>query len=132
MITATVSDRRLRVQLTGSDALWAFKRRIDVPVEAVLDVRVAEDLSPWLGMRDNELGLRVPGTAVPWLIVAGSYWRRGVWRFCSVRRGDRTLVVDLEPGDWRYRRLVLGMEDPEAARRQIESARGPAGGTVSR
>jgi hypothetical protein len=124
MVIVEASDGLLRVELRGSDAFWAFKRRLGVSLHSVREVRVADNLSPWLGWRDNELGLRLPGTALPWLFVAGSYWRgRGKWTFCCLHRGQRALVVDLEPGAARYRRLVLGVEDPDVTRRQIESAR---------
>jgi hypothetical protein len=124
MVNVTVSDGRLRVRLKGSDAVWAFKRRLDVPLSAVKEVRVADDLSPWLGARNNELGLRLPGSAFPGVIAAGSYWRktRG-WTFCCVHRRQRAMVVDLAPGAVRYRRLVLGVEDPDAALARVESAR---------
>ena len=125
MVSATASDGLLRVRLRGRDAVWSFKRRLDVPLGAVREVRVADDLSPWLGMRHNELGLRLPGTQLPGLIALGSYWwkDRG-WTFCCVRRRHRrALVVDLQPGALRYRRLVLGVTDADAALAQIESAR---------
>lgn len=123
MVSVTVSDGRLRVRLNGSDAIWAFKRRLDVPLSAVTELRVADDLSPWLGARNNELGLRLPGSAFPGVIAAGSYWSRSCgWTFCCVHRRQRALVVDLEPGAVRYRRLVLGVEDPDAALARIESA----------
>jgi hypothetical protein len=76
-------------------------------------------------MRNNELGLRLPGTQWPGSLALGSYWwkDRG-WTFCCVRRrNERALVVDLESGAVRYRRLVLGVEDAEAARARIERAR---------
>lgn len=119
MVTATASDGRLRVRLYGADAVFSFKRKIDVPLGAVRDVSVTDDLSRLV----NGLGLRLPGTAVPGLIVAGSYWRgRGQWRFCCVRRKQCALVVDLDPEAARYRRLILGVEDADRAREQIESA----------
>jgi hypothetical protein len=124
MVSVTVSDGCLRVRLRGSDAVWAFKRGLDVPLSAVSDVRVADERSPWLGVSRRELGLRLPGSAVPGVIVAGSYRSktRG-WTFCCLRRGQRALVVELEPGAVRYRRLVLGVADPEGARAGIQSAR---------
>ena len=125
MISATASDGLLRVRLRGRDALWSFKRRIDVPISDVRDAHVADDLSPWLSLRANELGLRLPGTQIPGRLAFGSYWwkDRG-WTFCCVRRRHaRALVVDLEPAAVRYRRLVLGVENPDAALAQIESVR---------
>ena len=128
MVSVTTSDGRLRVRLTGRDAVWAFKRRLDVPVSAVSEARVTDDLSPWLGWRHNELGLRLPGTMFPGVIAAGSYWRRrSGWTFCCVHRNQRALVVDLQPGVGRYRRLVLGVEDADDVLARIESARREVG-----
>ena len=124
MVSATASDGRLQLRLTGSDALWSFKRRIDVPLRDISAVRVTDDVSPWLGWRNNELGLRLPGSMFPGVIAAGSYWRRrSGWTFCSVRRKQRVLVVDVQPGAGRYRRLVIGVEEADAALARIESAR---------
>ena len=58
MVNVTVSDECLRVRLKGSDAVWALKRGLDVPLSAVSEVRVADDASPWLGASRRELGLR--------------------------------------------------------------------------
>lgn len=124
MVSVTVSDECLRVRLKGSDAVWALKRGLDVPLSAVSEVRVADDASPWLGASRRELGLRLPGSAFPGVIAAGSYWSKSRgWTFCCLHRGQRAVVVDLEPGAVRYRRLVLGVEDPDAARARVESAR---------
>jgi hypothetical protein len=125
MVSVTASDGLLRVKLQGRDAVWSFKRTLNVPLSSVREIRVTHDLSPWLGVRHNELGLRLPGTQFPGLVALGSYWwkDRG-WTFCCVRRRDRhALVVDLEPGPVRYRRLVLGVEDAQGTLAQIESAR---------
>src|SRR4051794_16902226 len=106
MVTAAPVAGRLDVRLTGSDAVLALKRRLDVPLSAVSAARTTDDLSPWLGWRGNELGLRMPGAMLPGRIAAGSFWRRGRWTFCCLRNGQRALVVDVDAG--RYRRLVLG------------------------
>ena len=130
MVSVTASDGCVRVRLKGSDAAWALKRRLDVPLGAVTEVRVADDASRWLGVSGRDLGLRLPGTYVPGVITAGSFWwkTRG-WTFCCLRRGQRALVIDVAPGDIRYRRLVLGVEDPDAARACVELAR--CGGNVA-
>jgi hypothetical protein len=125
MVRTAASDGLLRVRLSGTDLVWSFRRRLDVPLAAVRDVRVTGDLSPWLGWRGNELGLRLPGTLLPGVIAAGSYWWRDRgWTFCCVRRNRRALVVDLEPGACRWRRLVLAVEDPDGTLAQIEAGRG--------
>ena len=64
--------------------------------------------------------LRLPGTAVPWVIVAGSYYWRGEWTFYDVRLRhlERAIVIRLR--DERYARLVVEVEDPNATVAQIE------------
>jgi hypothetical protein len=123
-VSVTASDGLVRVRLHGTDALWAFKRRVAVPLGAVRGVRVADDLLPWLGWRHNELGLRLPGTMLPGVIASGSYWRRrSGWTLAALHRNQRALVVDVEPDGGRYRRLVLGVDDPDVALATIEAAR---------
>ena len=123
MVEVSASGDRLRVSLSGRDVLWALRSEIDVPLSSVRDVRVVDDVSPWMSVRRSDLGLRMPGTFLPNVITAGSYWRPGGnWTFCCLHRGQRALVVELD-GAERYRRLVLGVPDPEDARRAIESAR---------
>ena len=66
-------------------------------------------------------GLPLPGTYLPWVITAGSYWRPGRWSFWCVHDPARAIVIDLT-GD-RYSRLVLQVDDPVATVAAIEDAR---------
>ena len=127
VVEISVAGDRIEVVMKGADAVWAFKRRIHVPVRDVQGVHVTDDLRPFLSIRGNQLGLRLPGTAVPGVVVAGSYRRRGSWTFCCLHRRQRALVVDLRPSAGRYDRLVLGVDDPEGIRDAIEAARTEAG-----
>ena len=118
MANLTIDGGDLLVTLPGWDALWAMKREVRVPLRAVAAVRhdpVAASQWP--------RGLRLPGSHLPGLLTAGSYWqpgRPGRWSFWSVRHPRQAIVVDLDAGH--YRRLVLEVADPDAAVRLVDGA----------
>ena len=118
MANLTIDGDDLLVTLPGWDALWAMKRELRVPLRAVVGVRHDPVLaSQW------PRGLRVPGSHLPGLLTAGSYWqpgRPGTWSFWSVRHPRQAIVVDLDAGH--YRRLVLEVADPDAAVRLVDGA----------
>lgn len=122
MVDVTVSGGQIVVTLSGADVVWALKRRLVVSVRSVRAVTVTDDVRPWLGVRGNQLGLRLPGTAIPWRLVAGSYWRPGTWTFCCLHRGQRALVIDLDSTGVRYDRFVLGVRGAERIRDAIDDA----------
>jgi hypothetical protein len=115
-----VGNGRLVVTLEGWDAVWTFRRRVDVPLTQVVDMAVADAADV------PRRGMRMPGTALPGVIRAGSYGsgeRRELW---NVRRARRVLVVDLHPPQ-PYRRLVIEVADPDSVatdlRRAVAEAR---------
>lgn len=123
MVEAKVEGRTLRVRFGGMDVAKAVKRSLDVPVEAVRDARIADDTGPYLTWWGKNLGVRAPGVQLPGRVSAGSFWRpRKGWTLCNVSRGQRALVLELEPGASRYRQVVLGLDDPERVLAEIRAA----------
>ena len=59
----------------------------------------------------TSLGLRVPGTALPGLVIAGTYLKKGDRAFVSWKRGRQVLQVNLT--GYGYDRLVVGVDDAE-------------------
>ena len=106
LASANVVDGTLVVEPRGLMKLWALKSKLVVPVESVRDIRVVVD------RKTIPLGLRLPGTAVPRLIIAGSYLKKGEWAFCAIR-GDRPVVV-IEFDGGRYARAIIETKDPYA------------------
>ena len=99
----------------GFNKVWALKGEIKVPLVNVKSVRVAEPRElPW--------GWRVPGTAVPGLIRAGSYTRRGEWSF-YLFRGDRPVVL-IELDGNRYRRIGVEIADPNGVASNLNKCLG--------
>lgn len=66
-------------------------------------------------------GWRLPGTHLPGVIVAGTFYRGGQRLFWDVRgAGERAIVVDLTGAA--YDRLIVDVPDTEAALQRLGAA----------
>ncbi|HVE73991.1 MAG TPA: hypothetical protein VNA30_02735 [Mycobacteriales bacterium] len=102
-----VEDGSLVVRIKGKDALYCLCRTLRVPVGLVKGVAASpRRLVP-------ATGLRLPGTAIPGVLRAGSYGTGASRDFWLVRRAKHVLVIELEAGA-PYRRIVLEVADPNA------------------
>jgi hypothetical protein len=103
-----VEGEFLVVELSGFDKLLSIKGRLAAPVSAISSVEALDRESV---ERLPGRWLRLPGTYVPSAVHHGSYGMRPNRDFWAVYRQERILVVRLD--DWDYRRLVLGVPDPD-------------------
>jgi hypothetical protein len=89
------------------DVLWTMRRRIEVPIAAVTEVRVVRrEQAP-------KPGLRLPGAYIPGVITAGSYGTGDARAFWDVRRAEEVLLIRCKVGS-PYRSIVLEFPDPYA------------------
>jgi hypothetical protein len=117
-------DGRLCIEVLGWDKLWSFKSRLEFPLARVVSIR------PWTKEKDRAfLGLRCPGTCLPGVIVAGTYYRKRQRHFYDVHRFDRALVIELE-GE-KFAKVVVEVEDLEATLRQVANSRSGVGALSS-
>lgn len=115
MTTISVSPAGLVVRIEGFDRILAFKRQIAVPLTHVAGVRIAErDARRWFR------GLRLLGTDIPGVIVAGSYFWNGRLTFWDVHDARNAIAIALR--DERYAELVVEVADPAAATALIRAA----------
>ena len=106
------------LRLDGLDAVFCLRRRITMPVTVVDGVCVSRrDLIP-------TEGLRLPGTAIPGVIRAGSFGTGDRRDFWDVRKGQELLVLQMTPGA-EYRRIVLEVADPRAELARLRPTLGP-------
>jgi hypothetical protein len=117
LVDVTVEDDDVVVRPRGAAALWSLKREIRARRATVALVRVVDGA-------DVPIGVRLPGTAVPGVLVAGSYGRGSERSFWLVRnrRGPK-LVIDLH--DQPYARLVLEVSAPDAVASRLLRTPGP-------
>jgi hypothetical protein len=114
MARVSIAGDELIVDVEGLDKLWALKSRLTVPLANVRGATADP------GIVREPKGLRVPGTHVPGVIVAGSFYTEGERVFWDVRDGDKAIVIEL--GDEKYARLVIEVEDPRRTVEMIERA----------
>ncbi|WP_437327689.1 hypothetical protein [Sorangium sp. So ce381] len=100
-----IEGDRLTLTLEGAERLWAVRLRpIVVPREHVARAEAALPPSTWKE-------IRAPGTALPGVIKAGTYFTahgKEFWYWVRSRK-EHPLTIELE-GEW-YRRLVLTIDD---------------------
>ncbi|MCU0273193.1 MAG: hypothetical protein MUE34_08175 [Acidimicrobiales bacterium] len=99
-VEVQVRDDEIDITLTGWDAVWAFKRRLRIPMGLVRSARVLP--------RADALRLvrwRTGGTGFPGVCLAGRFSvrdRKGERAFLSVYRDTELLVVETSVARPRY------------------------------
>jgi len=63
-------------------------------------------------------GIRAPGTHVPGVIIAGTYYKKGQRIFWDVKDPKKAIVIDL--ADERYNQLIVEVEDPSRSVQEIQ------------
>jgi hypothetical protein len=107
----------LIVQVKGMDRLWSLKSRLEIPLSHVLGAETDQEVS-----LQHSKALRAPGTHLPGVIMAGSFYQEGDRVFWDVRDPEKAIAIRLE--DERYARLVIEVEDPTSTVAAIEEAIG--------
>lgn len=115
MVTIQIEADRIRFVVDGWDKLWALKSQIEIPLEHVVSARV--DPEPARGWFH---GLRIPGTEIPGVITAGTFYSRDGVVFYDVHDPEKAIVIELDHET--YKRLVVEVEHPEGSVARIQSA----------
>jgi len=115
MVDLSVHNGQLVVELVGLDKLWAFTRRLTIPLAHVVGAHVDPEIrydGPWLGAGRTDATLGWAVAAGPMAVRArrGGHLHREFW---DVHRPENAVVVDLV--DEPYTRLVLEVPDPRQA-----------------
>ena len=121
MVEITVADGHVVFDVQGWDQLWALKSRLEIPLANVRGVRADPDVA-----RGWWKGIKAPGTHLPGVIVAGTFYQDGKRIFWDVKDPERTIVVEL--ADDRYDELIVEVEDPAAEVARLHAARDAARG----
>jgi len=120
MVELQVRDGMIDVEVRGLHKLWALRSRIRVPASAVTSVGRPSPLA----LRNVWKGWRAPGTHLPGVLVAGTFYKRGQRHFWDVRHRERAIQIDLEGAG--YDRLFVEVDDPAEAIARVERARSNA------
>lgn len=104
MVAVRVKHDSAVFEVLGWHKFWALRSRIEVPLAHIRAVR--KDRSVIRGWT----GWRLPGTYVPGIIIAGTYYRGGKKRFYDVCNPERAIVVELENEP--YHELIVEVRNP--------------------
>ena len=105
VVEINIENGRVRFEVQGWDKLWALRSHLELPIEHILAARL--DPGP---AREWWHGLRLPGTDIPGLLTAGTFYQNGEWVFYDVHDPERTIVLELDHEH--YKRLVIEVANP--------------------
>ena len=114
MVEITVNGEQLHLEVKGWDKLWAFKSELDIPLQHIRSVRHDPDAaSGWWH------GIRFPGTQLPGVITAGTFYQHGKRIFWDIHHPEKAIIIELH--DDRYDELIVEVDDPLFAVEQIRA-----------
>jgi hypothetical protein len=115
VVNLTTENDKVVLEVQGWDKLWALKSRLEIPRANIRSVRADPTIA-----RGWWKGIRAPGTHLPGVIIAGTFYQQGKRIFWDVRDPENTIVIELM--DHRYDQLIVEVADPPAVVRKIQDA----------
>ena len=106
MVDITITDTTAIFHVRGWDQFWAMKSQIEIPLAHIADVHGDSQAA-----RGYWHGLRMPGTQIPGVIIAGTFFQMDGRTFFDVHNADNAIVVVLDHE--KYKELVVEVEDPD-------------------
>ncbi|MFM6962866.1 MAG: hypothetical protein ACKOWJ_01150 [Micrococcales bacterium] len=114
MATLEIVENGLWIRLSAGEKWLAIHRDLFIPATSL---RGAEVLGPkWW----RQLGLRVPGTAIPGLAIYGTYIWAKTRDFAAWKRGQQVIRLNLSGNP--YSHVYLGTGDAQALADQVNDA----------
>ncbi|TDD76016.1 hypothetical protein [Flavobacterium caseinilyticum] len=112
MVSVTSGDGSYIFEIKGWHKLWAFQNRITIPKAKIIRAyQNSDEFTIWKG-------LRMPGTEVPGLIAAGTFYKDGR-NFWDVMNTDNAIIVELY--DHYYKKLIIEVENPTEVLYQLNT-----------
>lgn len=115
MVEFDISGGKLHLHVQGMDKLWALKSSLDIPLQHITGVRADPSVAHgWYH------GIRLPGTNIPGVLTAGTFYQHGNRVFWDVHHPENTIVISLK--DETYNELIVEVANPALAVETIQSS----------
>jgi hypothetical protein len=115
MVDLSVAVGKLILHVRGADKLWALKSSLEIPLTHIAGIRADPTIAHgWWH------GIRMPGTNIPGVLTAGTFYHDGQRVFWDVHNPDNTVVIELK--DERYKALIVEVAEPQAAVELVKAA----------
>ena len=107
-----IIDNKLQIELEWFEQLWAFhlSKTIEIPLDRIERATTVEPQSNWAE-------IRAPGTFLPGVIKAGTYYTSRGKEFWYVTKERDYLTLQLN--DEYFQRIILTVDNSEAWAEQI-------------
>ncbi|MHB8652203.1 MAG: hypothetical protein ACYC8S_03675 [Minisyncoccota bacterium] len=115
MTTLHIEQSNLTINVEGADKIWALKSYLTIPLLHIARVEYNPEVA-----RGWWHGIRLPGTYVPGVITAGTFYHHKEWAFWDVHNPEKTIIITLK--DERYQKLVIEVKDTALAITEINEA----------
>jgi hypothetical protein len=108
----SIIDQNLQIEFKLTEQLWAarFHKLWEIPLQHIAGVTTAEPESNWKE-------LRAPGSFIPGMIKAGTYYTNRGKEFWYVNRNTDYLTIELR--DEFYNRIILTIDHNESWKQQL-------------
>jgi hypothetical protein len=114
MVDLSISGGNLVLHVRGADKLWALKSSLEIPLEHIAEITADPTIAHgWWH------GLKMPGTNIPGVLTAGTFYHDGKRVFWDVHNPENTVVIGLR--DERYNELIVEVVDPKAAVEMVKA-----------
>ena len=115
MVDLSISGGNLELHVLGIDKLWALKSCLEIPLHHVAGIRADPEAA-----RGWWHGIHMPGTDIPGVLTAGTFYQHGKRVFWDVHNPESTVVIELR--DERYDELIVEVADPLSAAERVRAA----------
>lgn len=115
MVDLSIANGHLVLHVRGADKLWAFKSSLEIPLRHISEIRADPETA-----RGWWHGLRMPGTNIPGVLTAGTFYQGGKRVFWDVHNPENTVVIELN--DERYNELIVEVADPQRVVEEVKAA----------
>jgi hypothetical protein len=120
MAKVQLDSDTLTIHVEGLDKVLALRSRLAIPLTHVLGAEANPEVA-----RRWFKGVKWPGTNLPGLVTAGTFFQPGDgelagWTFWDVHAPERAIVITL--AHEHYQRLVIGVDEPDAVVAAINGA----------
>ncbi len=115
MVEISYVGDRVHLEVEGADKFWAMKSHLDIPLAHIKAAWIDPDAAKgWWH------GLRMPGTNIPGVLLAGTFYQSDGRVFYDVHHPDQTIIIELDHET--YTHLVIEVEDPQAEVQRLKQA----------
>jgi hypothetical protein len=94
----------IRIELSNLEKILSFHNSLNIPVSQIIEI--SDTLLP-----PTWKEIRAPGTAIPALIKAGTYYTFRGKEFWMLKKKDNPIRIELKNN--KFKRLILGVSDYE-------------------